>query len=212
MTVSTHQKYVFFDFDGTLVDTLGLAMSFGKEVGPDFNLKEISVEEFRKHSMREALKLMGLPIYRLPEFVIRIKKYLNFHIASVQLFEGTTELLKSLKDKGLHLVVLSSNSKENIEYVLQKNGVLNCFDEIISDSSILGKHKVLSRALKQLCIHAEQVVYVGDEVRDIEACQKVGVAIVAVDWGWDHKQRLEKAAYGGIAGSPQRLEAMILYR
>ena len=55
----SNKKYVFFDFDGTLVDTFGMAIAFGKEVGPEFSLKEISAEEFRRHSMREALKLMG---------------------------------------------------------------------------------------------------------------------------------------------------------
>jgi phosphoglycolate phosphatase len=43
----------------------------------------------------------------------------------------------------------------------------------------------------------DNVLYVGDEVRDIVACKKAGVKIAWVDWGYDLKEAVadEKPDY-----------------
>ncbi len=203
------QKYVFFDFDGTLADTLDLVLKFGEEVSKEFSLRPIAREEFKRHSMREALRLMGFPTHKLPEFVLRVKTHIRQNIDSVLLFPDIADMLKDINRNGFRLVVLSSNSKENIEHVLQTNGLVDQVSGIISDSSVFGKHKVIARALKRLNLSRDNIIYVGDEVRDIEACDKIRVPIIAVSWGWDDKDRLAKTGCRHIADNTKDLERLL---
>ncbi|MBK7733406.1 MAG: HAD hydrolase-like protein [Bacteroidales bacterium] len=39
-------------------------------------------------------------------------------------------------------------------------------------------------------LHAERIVYVGDETRDIEACQAAGIPVIAVSWGLNRRELL----------------------
>lgn len=48
-------------------------------------------------------------------------------------------------------------------------------------------------------------MYVGDEVRDIEACQKVGIKIAAVTWGLNTKEALERYHPDSLIDKPQQL-------
>ena len=49
-------------------------------------------------------------------------------------------------------------------------------------------------------------MYVGDEVRDIEACRKVGVKIITVTWGWESPDAILKATPDFIAQTLKDIE------
>ena len=49
------------------------------------------------------------------------------------------------------------------------------------------------------------MIYVGDELRDIESCKKLGVPIVAVTWGYDSPQLLLSGNPDHIANTPGEL-------
>ena len=55
---------------------------------------------------------------------------------------------------------------------LERNGLQDTFTFIYSGSTF-GKHKVINKWLRIENIHTEKVVYVGDEIRDIDAAKKV---------------------------------------
>lgn len=48
-------------------------------------------------------------------------------------------------------------------------------------------------------------MYVGDEVRDIDAAKAVGLISVAVCWGFNSRFALEKAQPSFIADNPEEL-------
>ena len=94
-------------------------------------------------------------------------------MASVQPFDGIKEMLDTLtRDK--RLLVLTSNKFEVVQEFLKRNG-LEYFDRMECNIPLFGKSKALQRLLKSESLSADDVVYVGDEVRDVEACQRVAV-------------------------------------
>ena len=100
--------------------------------------------------------------------------------------------------------ILSSNSKENIEKFLQANS-LEIFDFIHSEENILGKGKALGNLLKTHRLKNNEVIYVGDEVRDIEACKENGVKIISVTWGFNKKDILKKSKPDYIVDKPRKI-------
>jgi phosphoglycolate phosphatase-like HAD superfamily hydrolase len=53
---------------------------------------------------------------------------------------------------------------------------------------------MLRKILKQNKLKPADVIYVGDEMRDIEAAKSVGIEVVAVTWGFNDESRLENEA------------------
>ncbi|MGE4233421.1 MAG: HAD-IA family hydrolase [Bacteriovoracia bacterium] len=202
-------KNLIFDFDRTLVDTLDLALQFGNSNQHRFSKKTISKEEFRRLSMREALRKIGLPWYKLPRFLYELKGELKNNIDKVQIFDGIFESVEFLYSKNTHLYILSSNSASNVKLVLDKFKLGHCFKNIIGDSSLFGKHVVLKNFLKKENLNKNDCIYIGDEVRDIDACRKIGLPIVAVGWGWDDKERLQKTGQAQIFSHPEELKNLI---
>lgn len=203
------KKNIIFDFDGTMVDTLDLALAFGNANQHRFSKTKIVKEEFRQRSMREALSHIGLPWYKLPQFVLELKSYLKMHLNTAPIFSGISDLIAELKHQGFGLYVLSSNSRENIEGVLIRTNLLSHFNDIVSDSSIFGKHVILERLFKTHDLSKTDSVYVGDEVRDAEACAKCDIPMIAVSWGWDNFERLRKVPDLTIAQSVEELRSLL---
>ncbi len=100
-------------------------------------------------------------------------------------------LIPVLKELSVNhrLFILSSNKQEIIELELNKNN-LNIFEAVYSSSSLFKKDKSIKKLLKLFKLEIENVFYVGDEVRDIEACKAINVKIISVTWGFNSKQIL----------------------
>ncbi|HEU4679284.1 MAG TPA: HAD hydrolase-like protein, partial [Terrimicrobiaceae bacterium] len=59
-------------------------------------------------------------------------------------------------------------------------------------------------------VSAAEILFVGDETRDIEACQKVGVRIVAVTWGYNSRRSLVAMKPDFIFDDPKELVALMV--
>jgi HAD superfamily hydrolase (TIGR01549 family) len=101
------------------------------------------------------------------------------------------ETLEQLKKENIKLGIISSNNEINIKKFLLNNDI-DDFSFIHCEMNIFGKAPVISHALKKYSLHKENTLYVGDEVRDIEACKKAGLDIAAVTWGFNSKNILKK--------------------
>lgn len=59
--------------------------------------------------------------------------------------------------------------------------------------------------LRKYGIRPEETIYVGDETRDIEAARKTNIEIIAVSWGYNSKQLLEKQKPDFLIDKPRQL-------
>ena len=158
--------------------------------------------------MRVLMKRIGIPFYKLPGLAKRVKEKMSKGVPKADTFNGMDNLLKKLSTK-YKLGILSSNSKENIKLFLKNNKVDKYFEFIYSDSSMFGKDVVIKKMFGELNISKEEFVYVGDEHRDVLACQKLGVFVIAVTWGYNSKKFLRKAKPDFIVDKPQEIEGIM---
>ncbi len=204
-------KVVLFDFDGTIAKTMELVFDIVNSLSDEFGYKKLKEEDigtFRKLGMRDSLGKLGISMFKLPIFARRIKARLNEQICSAGLVGGMKGALVKLKRKGYRLAIVTSNSKENVEKFLKKNG-LGLFDFVYSDSSIFGKHAVIKNLLKRQKLKPEEVVYIGDETRDVEAANKCGIKIISVTWGFNSKHILEKFESDSVVENPAELAGAV---
>ncbi|MCZ2845806.1 MAG: HAD hydrolase-like protein, partial [Candidatus Bathyarchaeota archaeon] len=82
-------------------------------------------------------------------------------------------------------------------------------DKIISAKNLFGKDKSIKRYLKHLNLEADKIIYVGDELRDIHACQKLAVRMISVTWGFDSLELLKTGKPDYIASKPKEIMEII---
>jgi phosphoglycolate phosphatase len=197
-------KYVIFDFDGTVADSKELAFDLLNELSGKYGFRKIARDEVSSLMllpMKERLKFMQIPLVQLPFLVLELKKNYASILPFIKPFSGIKDVMLSLNGQNIRTVIISSNSVSNIKHFLVKHD-MDFFETIHSQSNIFGKHRSIKSLLQQLKIDIHEVIYIGDEHRDIEACKKANIKIIAVKWGLDPTALLKKAKPDYIVDSP----------
>jgi len=200
-------KVIIFDFDGTLADTIDILLSITNRLSAEFGFKSATKEELAQLSNLNSWQILqysGISIFKFPQLIRRLKAELQSEVPHIQLFPGIKEVLLELKKRGFQLGIITSNSRENVLGALEKNGLQDTFTFIYSGSTF-GKHKVINKWLRIENIHTEKVVYVGDEIRDIDAAKKTGIKVIAVGWGFNSPQALAAQNPNFLIERPQEL-------
>jgi phosphoglycolate phosphatase len=189
------KKTIIFDFDGTIANTLPFHFKKVQEIINKHKITGLDskkvVAEIRSKTPQELLKEFKISWLKFPfilSVVRKAQKELNNVIDQIEVFPGMKKTLFELKKK-YQIGILSSNIPENIDKFLSINK-LEIFDFIYCERNVFGKDKSLNNLIKKYSLLKKDVYYVGDEVRDIEACKKAKIKIIAVGWGFHHKKLL----------------------
>jgi len=178
-------KLIIFDFDGTLADSFPWFIKTMNVVTEKFNLKRIEKEEIaelRKLDSLSFLKRLNVPLYKLPRISTYMRNLMTENIEEIKLVSGIDDLLYKLKDAGYKLAVVSTNNKTNIVKILGEE-LFSLNDHFVAGVSLFGKEVKIKKVLKLSGIDKKDAIYIGDEMRDIQASKKVGIACGAVTWG-----------------------------
>ncbi|MDY6806536.1 MAG: HAD-IA family hydrolase [Cyanobacteriota bacterium] len=201
-------KTIIFDFDGTLADTFETIVSITNRLSVKFGYEPVSKEEIPKLknlSSREIVQKSGISFFKIPFLIRMLKKELKNRMIEVSLFPGIKELILDLKAEGYSVGILTSNSRENVKALMAANGLENSFDFIDPSAKLFGKHKSIAKLLKREKLKREDVVYVGDETRDLDGAKKAGVRAIAVSWGFNSPEALTRHNPDFLASNPQEL-------
>lgn len=191
---------IVFDFDGTLADSWGEMVKVLKEFRPEIGQNELNV--FREYGAARAIKKLNLSLREVLVMMVKVNGIMKKSMDKVKPFVGIKELLENLRERKIEIGILTSNNKSNIEEWLKINEIK--VDWVVAERTLLSKDKKIKR------VADENTVYVGDEVRDIEACQRIGVPVVAVTWGVNSKKALIEAKPDYLAESVRDLEKSLL--
>ncbi|PSL40974.1 phosphoglycolate phosphatase [Planomicrobium soli] len=200
-------KHILFDFDGTLADSAHLHMQAWNALADRYKFKPVTIEDLhstRNLTIQQRAKLYNFPMHKLPVILPKIYQHFKENIGEVKLFEGIKEMLDALSSQGYIVGIVSSNAKENIE-ILLKQEQIDSVSQVLSSSKIFGKDAVIKKFMKQHNLVPNQILYVGDEVRDIIACNKVAVPFMWVSWGLDGYELIEKEKPKYVIHSPEEL-------
>lgn len=203
------KQVILFDFDGTIANTLDIVSEIYNKFAPSYGFKIVDKKEMthiKNLSPLQILKDLGeswLSFIKLPFLIKKIEFELKKQINSVRLYPGIIELLKKLKGENYKLGILSSDTQKNITKFLRLNN-LDYFDFIYT-GTFWGKANLINKFLKDFDFKPSEVVYIGDEVRDIEAARNNGVEIISVGWGFSSKKALAEHKPDFIAGNPSEI-------
>jgi phosphoglycolate phosphatase len=141
------------------------------------------IASLRRAGTREILDRLGVPTWKLPMIVRHTRRLKSAYLHEIPLFPGTDAMLRTLKDAGLNLALVSSDTLENAKRQL---GAVNAalFSHFACGASLFGKAAKFRRVVRHAGIPPARAIAIGDEVRDIDAARAAGIACAAVTWGY----------------------------
>ncbi len=204
-------KQIIFDLDGTLVDSLDTFIRIANEIAEKNGyepLQDDKIRELLKLPMRLRIKSLGIPAYKIPKMGLELLNDFNKYMAEFKPIDGIKDMLECLHNDGFSLNIVSSNSVHNIETFLKANN-LNIFDNIQSSKGLFGKHVTIGKLISKLNVQKDEVIYIGDEQRDVEACKKIGIKVISVLWGFDSLELIKKTDPDFIVSRPNEIVQII---
>lgn len=204
--MNTNFKYLIFDFDGTLVDTRDIYVLAFNKIHARFDLPKISKNDwnrFQSSSMKDLCQEYNIGPVKLLKIAKAINREVRFLITEAKFYPNIEKILLKLK-KDYQLGILSSNELANIKvFFKQQNLPLKkVFSFWRCEKNLFGKDRVLKSLIKEYKLDPKTVLYFGDQVRDIEACQRAGVSVAAVSWGFASEDLLAGAQPDFLLNSP----------
>ena len=200
----TDDKFILLDFDGVIADSWEISFDILNSFSDEYGFKPMSSDAASKLTTKEILKEYEIGFLSQLSLVRKIKSSLVGKIDDIPLFKEFTEVCRLFSEReNVHVAIVTSNSHENVSHFLDRYEI-KFIKHIHSNSSIFGKHKAIKSFLKEKGIKAENALYVGDEVRDIEGAKKAGVSSLSVSWGYDPLEKLQKSLPNFIATTPEQ--------
>lgn len=200
--------FLIFDFDGTIADTLDAIVRITNRIAPEYGYSPTTPEKLRYYqslSTQEMLKQSEIPLFRLPFLLRRVRREMGTELETVPIASELAPTLRELVERGHHLTIMSSNSRNNIEKFLIRYELRDVFDSIQAGVGLLSKGRVLKRIVQRGSLDFSQVIYVGDETRDVDASHQIGILVAAVTWGFSSREALAKQKPGFLIDHPRQL-------
>ena len=210
-------KACIFDLDGTLTNTLE-SMTYSVNL----TLKEMGLSQITKDKCRmfvgngarvlieESLKVSGDPKASRIEEGMKIygrifDQNCTYHVTP---YEGIPEMLKALKDRGIHLAVLSNKPDRQTVKVVKEIFGDNIFDYAQGQKDGIRRKPAPDGVwylMEQMRVSKEECLYIGDSEVDAATGKNAGLKTIGVLWGFRDRKTLETAGADHLIERPEEL-------
>ena len=210
-------KACIFDLDGTLTNTLE-SMTYSVNL----TLKEMRLSQITKDQCRmfvgngarvlieESLKVSGDPEASRIEEGMKIygrifDQNCTYHVTP---YEGIPEMLKALKDRGIHLAVLSNKPDRQTVKVVKEIFGDNIFDYAQGQKDGIRRKPEPDGVwylMEQMQVSKEECLYIGDSEVDAATGKNADLKTIGVLWGFRDRKTLETAGADHLIERPEEL-------
>lgn len=183
-------KYFIWDFDGVICDSADLAFEIHNEICNYYtNLPKVS------NCYDYANLIQGGYDESLMKYLSKEQLNDYFYKHREKIYEKRNELklflmvIEDIKNNKIPSIIITSTYEKVVKDVLQNNGYkLDLFKEVIGREKKGSKAEKLIELCKRLNIQLNEIIYIGDSLSDVDFCNKLGVNIIAVSYGYCPKE------------------------
>ena len=208
---------IFFDLDGTVIDSLQDIVDAVNHTMRRFHLPEWAPQALKPHLGWGVDTLMRriLPDAsdaRRRQILALYRPYYAVHAGDKSRpFPGILSMLARLKEDGLLLAILSNKPDAAVQPLAEAY-----FSDVVSLAvgEVEGVRRkphpdMLAAAAEKLGVALDRCLYVGDSEVDIDTARNTGIDCVCVSWGFRSREQLRAAGATVIVDSPEALAEWI---
>lgn len=192
-------KAVFFDWDGTLVDSLPLLYASHNHVREKLGFPLWSMEEYL-----DALVFSTRELYprlygeRAQEGQDLLYSYIiENHLQQITLLEGAEDVLKALQERGIPMGLVSNKRNDVLRREVEHLGWEKYFD-IYMGAGVAKKDKpsgeplIYALGLHPRGLTIDQIIYVGDTESDLSCAKEAGCPVAFIRHTRKGQELIEK--------------------
>lgn len=196
--LSKNVRGIIFDLDGTLIDSVeAIHECFDYALGY-FGCRPIGADELQALSRSSIKNVMSqLVDSRSLSDAMKLfkKKYLELIVDAPPLFSDVKLVLSTLKNAGFVLGIATNMERKYAINVLRQSNIEQYFTVVIGADDpgrLKPRPDLINDALKDMEIHNEDAIFVGDSAIDIETGKNAGIDVYAVPTGFETKKSLSQ--------------------
>jgi len=209
-------RAVLFDFDGTLGDSYPAITASVNHVRAQYHLPPLSVAEVVPHVGRGPFSLLSQTV-PAGDVAANVAAYVRHHPSVLHtgtcLMPGAAELLTALHEQGLRLAVCSNKPIAFTRELLTWLKIASLFHTVLGPEEVARPKPapdMLLAALPRLGVSAEQALYIGDMVVDIQTARAAGVRVWIVATGSDTRDTLAQARPDRLFSALQEVQTALV--
>lgn len=193
-------KMLLFDFDGVVLDSFDAAFAVNKLIHP------LITEDFYRKRFEGNIneKITDEAINR--EYHPEIDYFTEYapRISSCKIFDGMKEVIEEIS-KISKLIIISSTNTDLIQKSLATQGLDTCFTEILGNDVHKSKIAKIEMVLHKYETVPDNCIFITDTLGDIKEADHHGIKAIAVSWGYQSAETLQRGNPSRIVRKPSEL-------
>lgn len=202
---------VIFDLDGTILNTLedlrdSLNYALDRMGFPERSLEE--VRNFVGNGIRKLIERalpQGGDDKTVEEMLVLHRDYYQVHCADkTRPYDGISEMLAKLKQRGIQLAVLSNKPDYAVKILCDKY-FPGIFDKAYGFREGIERKpspEAVFALLEEFGVPREKAVYVGDSEVDVQTAKNAGLDMMIVEWGFRDREFLIESGAVNLVSAP----------
>lgn len=216
MAEALRRAALFFDLDGTLIDSEpGITRCVAhalQELG-----EPVPDAAALRRWIGPPLRASFTPLLRDPA---RVEKAVALYLERFdqtgwrehRIYEGVAELIESLAASGHRLAVVTAKNEPHARRIVEHLPFGHHFQTVSGaglDAAHADKTGLIAEAMQRLSLTADDCVMIGDRHMDIDGARAHGMRGIGVLWGFGGEAELRDAGAHALLRHPQELESVL---
>lgn len=212
-------KTVIFDLDGTLLNTLADLSNAVNFALREFSFPERTTEEIRSFIGNGVVKLMerstpdGNDDKTQEECLAVFRKHYLEHMAdNTAAYDGVSDVLKKLRDKGIKTAVVSNKLHSAVVGLCDEYfpSLIDVASGVTTEDERKPSPVNVIKAMESCESDRQNTIYVGDSEVDVQTAHAAYIKCIGITWGFRDKEALLANGCDFIAESADELLNMLL--
>ena len=210
-----NKSLIIFDWDGTLMDSVGLIVAAMRYAAEKHGL---TVTDDATKSIIGIALVDAFPMLfpndsdKYDELLATYSEYYVKHCDNDKLFEGIKELIQDLHAQGKTLAIATGKKRKGLQRVLPNSGIQAFFTLTKTADETAGKPNplMLEQILVETGTRIEDAVFIGDSIHDIRMANNINMDSIAVSYGCEKADVLANENPAMLVNSVNELHKIML--
>lgn len=176
-------RYVLFDWDGCLAQTLSIWMNAYVATFEKFGLFPEERAIARQMGDWHGPKSLGVSEADYQTFIDLVAAAVRVELPQVALYPGALDLVHALKERNVNVCLNTTTHPDSLRHALQNSGLAALFDVVITSVDVTN-HKPhaesIELALARMGGSVADAVMIGDSSNDLGAAKNAGTDSILV--------------------------------
>ncbi|MCO4797606.1 MAG: HAD-IA family hydrolase [Colwelliaceae bacterium] len=213
-----HYKLVIFDWDGTVMDSVGRIVSSMRSAAKDVELTIPTTDQVKNIiglSLPEATNILFPDSDNVQAESLRLRykeHYIEIDDTPTPLFNYAEQLFSELLTQDKLLAVATGKGRDGLERIFEATKTKHYFHASRCAKECQSKPhpEMLEQILNELNIHPKEAVMIGDTVHDMAMAKNANVDRIGVSYGVHDHQTLSQFQPKAIVNSLNELADLLI--